>query len=117
VAPPAAAPALATRAAAAGEVVVRGEASPATHGPFTFAGRYRVRFEQYAPEDPRLDFAGETPFTAALTRRAGDARGAIKLFQDAAGSGARELEIRGRRYVDVSFGDFPYVLRFTPRAK
>jgi hypothetical protein len=111
----AAAPALATRPAAHGEVVVRGESSPRTHGPYTFAGRYRVRFEQYAPEDPRMDFTGQTPLTAALTPREGDTRGAIKLFQDAARSGSRELTIRGRLYVDVSFGDFPYVLRFTPR--
>ena len=111
----AAAPALATRPAARGEIVVRGEASPATHGPYAFAGRYLVRFEQYAPEDPQLDFSGQTPFAATLTAREGDPRGAIELFEEAEPSGERELEIRGRLYVDVSFGDFPYVLRFTPR--
>ena len=95
---------------------MRGESSPATHGPYAFDGRYLVRFEQYAPEDPALDFSGQTPFTAMLTTREGDPRGAIELFGAARGEGRRELEIRGRHYVDVSFGDFPYVIRFTPRA-
>ena len=112
---PAPAPALATRPAAPGEFVVRGEASPATHGPYEFAGRYLVRFEQYAPEDPALDFTGQTPFTVSLTPREGDPRGATKLFGAARAGGRRELEVRGRRFVDVSFGDFPYVVRFTPR--
>lgn len=109
-----AAPELSRRPARAGEIVVRGEASPKAHGPLTFGGRYVVRFEQYAPEDPRLDFASQVPFTASLTRREGDPRGATELFTSAVGSGRRELTIRGRLYVDVSFGDFPYVIRFTP---
>jgi hypothetical protein len=111
----AALPALASRAAARGEIVVRGESSPATHGPYTFRGRYLVRFEQYAPEDAALDFSGQTPFSAALQRRAGDPRGATGLFAAARRSGERVLVIRGRYFVDVSFGDFPYVIRFTPR--
>jgi hypothetical protein len=109
-------PGLARRAPARGEIVIRGEASPATHGPYELNGRYLVRFEQYAPEDPKLDFGSQTPFSAALTRRQGDTTGAIKLFQAAARSGRRDLTIHGRYYVEVSFGDFPYVLRFTPRA-
>jgi hypothetical protein len=108
-------PALARRPAASGEIVVRGESSPATHGPYTFGGRYLVRFEQYAPEDPALDFSGQTPFSAALQRSAGDPRGATGLFVAARRSGQRVLVIRGRYFVDVSFGDFPYVIRFTPR--
>jgi hypothetical protein len=111
----AALPALASRPPARGEIVVRGESSPATHGPYAFGGRYLVRFEQYAPEDPALDFTGQTPLTVSLQRRAGDPRGAIALFEAARPSGRRELEIRGRYFVDVSFGDFPYVVRFTPR--
>ena len=113
--PAAAAPALGTRPAAKGEIVGRGEASPATHGPYDFDGRYLVRFEQYAPEDAALDFASQTPFAAALLKREGDSAGAIALFETAAPRGRRELTIRGRYLVDVSFGDFPYVLRFTPR--
>src|SRR5690606_2672877 len=50
----------------AGEVVVSAEASPVAHGPFELDGRYRVRFAQYAPEDPGLDFAGQTAFVATL---------------------------------------------------
>jgi hypothetical protein len=109
-------PALASRPAATGEIVVRGESSPATHGPYTFDGRYLVRFEQYAPEDPALDFSGQTPLTVGLQHRAGDPRGAISVFESARRSGRRELEIRGRYFVDVGFGDFPYVVRFTPRS-
>jgi hypothetical protein len=113
----AALPPLARRAPAPGEIVVRGEASPATHGPYTFSGRYLVRFQQYAPEDPKLDFAAQTSFTASLVRREGDPAGAVKLFEAAAPSGRRELTVRGRYYVEVSFGDFPYVVRFTPRGR
>jgi hypothetical protein len=108
-------PALATRPPAAGEIVVRGEASPATHGPYALRGRYLVRFEQYAPEDAKLDFTAQTPFSATLTPRRDDPRGAIKLVAGAARSGRRELTIQGRYFVSVDFGDFPYVIRFTPR--
>lgn len=111
----AALPALARRPPARGEIVVRGEASPATHGPYSFSGRYLLRFQQYAPEDPKLDFASQTPFTASLVRHEGDPTGAVKLFEAAAPSERRELTIRGRYVVEVSFGDFPYVVRFTPR--
>jgi hypothetical protein len=110
-------PALVRRAAAPGEIVVRGQTSPATHGPYAFDGRYLVRFEQYAPENPELDFAAETSFTATLTTREGDPRGAIDLLQGATRNGRRELTIRGRYYVDISFGDYPYVIRFTPRSE
>jgi hypothetical protein len=108
-------PPLATRPAAKGEIVVRGDSSPATHGPYTLAGRYLVRFEQYAPEDAALDFAGQTPLTATLQPRKDDPRGAKALIEAAQRSGRRELDVRGRYFVDVSFGDFPYVIRFTPR--
>jgi hypothetical protein len=108
-------PALARSPRAPGEIVVAGEASPVTRGPYAFSGRYLVRFEQYAPEDPNLDFSSQTPLSVALTRREGEPAGAIKLFEAAARRGRRELTIRGRYYVDVSFGDFPYVIRFTPR--
>jgi hypothetical protein len=108
-------PALARSPQVPGEIVVRGDASPATHGPYAFSGRYLVRFEQYAPEDPNLDFTSQTPFSASLTRREGDPAGAIKLFEAAARRGRRERTIRGRYVVEVSFGDFPYVIRFTPR--
>jgi|GEM_PF-1644196 len=108
-------PTLATRAPAPGEIVLRGEASPQTRGPFTFSGRYLVRFEQYAPENAKLDFRTQTPFRAALVRREGDPVGQVELVEDAARGGRRELAINGRYFVDVSFGDFPYVVRFTPR--
>lgn len=112
---PNAEPALARQAKRAGEIVVRGEASPRSHGPFTFRGRYTVRFEQIAPEDPSLDFRDETSFVATLDRRpeeeAADSR---RLFRTARRSATRRITLDGRFYVDVAFGDFPYAIRFTP---
>jgi hypothetical protein len=98
-----------------GEVIVRGDASPASHGPFAFDGRYLVRFEQFAPEDPHVDFTGQTAFVASLDHRAEEAgAGSIRLFRAAKRTGRRTVTLHGRLYVDVSFGDFPYAIRFTP---
>lgn len=98
-----------------GEVIVRGEASPASHGPFAFDGRYRVRFEQFAPEDPRQDFTGQTAFVAMADRNAEqDGAGSVKLFHAAKQTGSRTVTLHGRLFVDVEFGDFPYAIRFTP---
>jgi hypothetical protein len=98
-----------------GEIIVRGDLSPASHGPFTFKGRYVVRFQQFAPEDPNVDFAGQTAFVVTLDRRAEtDEPGSIRLFRAARRTSRRTLTLRGRLFVDVSFGDFPYAIRFTP---
>lgn len=98
-----------------GEVIVRGDLSPASHGPYAFDGRYVARFEQFAPEDPNLDFGDQTAFVATLDRRAEqDGPGSVKLFEAATRTSRRTLTLHGRLYVDVSFGDFPYALRFTP---
>jgi hypothetical protein len=108
-------PVLAAAPRRPGEIVVVGEASPATHGPYAFDGRYTVRFEQIAPEDPRMDFAGQIAFVAGADRRAGArGTGSVRLFRAAARTGRRSVTLRGRLYVDVSFGDFPYAIRFTP---
>jgi hypothetical protein len=98
-----------------GEVIVRGEASPASHGPFTFDGRYRVRFEQFAPEDPNVDFTAQTAFVAALDKHAEeDGPGSVRLFRTARRTSGKTVALHGRLFVDVSFGDFPYAIRFTP---
>jgi hypothetical protein len=89
----AARPSLAKPPKRVGEILVQGEASPASHGPFALDGRYTVRFEQIAPEDPSMDFAGQTAFVAMLDRR-----------RQQAGAG------------NVAFGDFPYAIRLTPAA-
>ena len=102
-------------ASAPGEIVVAGEASPASHGPYTFEGEYTVTFEQRAPEDPGLDFTQQTSFVADLDEEAEiPGSGSVKLFEAAEAEGERTLTIDGTYFVDVSFGDFPYVLRFTP---
>src|SRR4051794_18378430 len=98
-----------------GEVLVRADASPASHGPFALDGRYVARFEQVAPEDPELDFATQTSFVASLDRGPGqEGAGSVRLFRAAARSGRRTVTLRGRFYLDVSFGDFPYAIRLTP---
>ena len=94
-----------------GEIILHGEASPATHGPFALHGRYIARFQQYAPEDPHLDFAGETPFVAALVRGRDTHK---KLFRTAAATGRATVTANGAWQIDVSFGDYPYVIRLTP---
>ena len=98
-----------------GEILLRGDLSPASHGPYAFDGRYVARFEQFAPEDPNVDFTDQTSFVATLDRRAEEGgAGSVKLFHAAARTGRRTVTLHGRLYVDVSFGDFPYAIRFTP---
>ena len=112
-------PALAKAPAKPGEILVQGQASPATHGPYELSGTYIARFVQYAPEDPRLDFAGQTPFVARLDPHAESddgGRRTVKLFESAAASGAATIRATGRLYLDVEFGDFPYVIRLTPKS-
>jgi hypothetical protein len=114
-APRAARPALARAPKRPGEILVRADASPASHGPFALDGRYVVRFEQTAPEDPELDFATQTAFVAAFDRRPEqDGSDSVRLFRAAARTGRRTVTLRGRWYLDVSFGDFPYAIRLTP---
>ena len=113
--PPPARLALATAPKRPGEIVVRADASPASHGPFALDGRYVARFEQVAPEDPELDFATQTAFVASLDRKPEqDGAGSVRLFRAAARTGRRTVTLRGRFYLDVSFGDFPYAIRLTP---
>jgi hypothetical protein len=99
----------------AGEIIVRGDLSPASHGPYAFDGRYVVRFEQFAPEDPQVDFTAQTAFVTTLDRTAEqDGPGSVRLFHAARRTGRRTLTLHGRLFVDVSFGDFPYAIRITP---
>ena len=98
-----------------GEVIVRGEGSPESHGPITFDGRYRVRFQQFAPEDPDVDFTTQTTFVATADKHAEeDGPGTVKLFHAARRTGSKTVTLHGPLFVDVSFGDYPYALRFTP---
>jgi hypothetical protein len=114
----AARPALAKAPKRAGEILVGGEVSPGSHGPFTLDGRYVVRFEQIAPEDPNLDFTGQTAFVAVLDRHTQQAAtGTKRLFRTAARTGRTEVTARGRYWIDVEFGDFPYAIRLTPTGR
>jgi hypothetical protein len=114
----AARPALARAPKRAGEILVQAQASPASHGPFALDGRYVVRFEQIAPEDPKLDFTTQTAFVATFDRRPErEGSDSVRLFRAAARTGRRTVTLRGRWYLDVSFGDFPYAIRLTPAAR
>jgi len=114
----AARPALAQTPRRAGEILVQGPVSPASHGPITLDGRYTVRFEQIAPEDPNLDFTGQTSFVAVLDRRAQqEGAGTKRLFRIAARTGRTQITARGRYWIDVEFGDFPYAIRLTPTSR
>jgi hypothetical protein len=113
-------PSLARAPARTGEIVIRADGSPVTKGPYTFRGAYTVRFEQYAPEDPALDFGAQTPFTATLqqhTEGEPDPARTVRLFESAARTGRATIRATGRLDVVVAFGDFPFVLRFTPAAQ
>ena len=111
---PAASPAPSPRRRSApGEILVRGDASPASHGPYAVDGRYIVRFEQIAPEDPKLDFTGQTAFVAVLDRHAQQADPGTCCSAPPAGPAADAHAARAalRRR---EFGDFPYAIRLTP---
>jgi hypothetical protein len=98
-----------------GEILIRGDLTPASHGSYAFNGRYVARFQQFAPEDPNVDFADQTTFVATLDKGAEEeGAGTVKLFHAAARTGRKTLTLHGRYFVDVSFGDFPYAIRFTP---
>lgn len=107
-------PALATDPATPGEIVLRGASSPRTHRTVALDGRYLVRFAQWAPEDADHSFAHETRFVAALVADGPGIRPRLPLFRAAAATGRRVVEAHGRYRLDVSFGDFPYVVRITP---
>ena len=52
---------------------------------------------------------------AALDRTAElDGPGSVTLFHAARRTGRRTLALHGKLFVDVSFGDFPYAIRFAP---
>jgi hypothetical protein len=97
-----------------GEILFSGQTSPVAHGAFRLDGRYLVRFEQFAPQDAKKDFSREVPFTASLRRASSTALG-FKLFAAKQASGQRVLTRHGRYVLDVTFGDFPYAVRFTPQ--
>ena len=109
-----AAPALLKRKLRPGEVMVAAEASPQIEGPYRFAGRYRVKFVQYAPEAPGRGFADAILFVANLLLASNSRAKPIPLFKAVVKSGERTLTISGKYLVEVAFGDFPYALRFTP---
>lgn len=108
------APQLLTDPEAPGEFLFHADFSPQTFGPVTLDGGYTVRFVQYAPEDAEMDFSSQTLFMASLVKVSGKGPKEIPLFQDAARSGQTRVSAEGTYELEVSFGDFPFVIRFTP---
>lgn len=100
-----------------GEIVVRDPAAPADHGPYRLAGHYVARFEQLAPEDPQLDFSTQTPLVAHLEQPSSTGPGRrVRLLSGAARTGTARVTVpAGRWHVVVDFGDYPYVIRLSPR--
>jgi hypothetical protein len=96
-------------------IVVRGDYAPDEHGPFTFRGRYDVRFTQ---RGAGVDFGAEVPFTAHLEQPDANGPGKrVKLFQAARRTGRTVITARGRYRVVVDFGDSPYEIRFALRER
>jgi hypothetical protein len=111
-------PTLAKQPPAAGEILVSGNTAPKTFGPYDFEpGTYTFRFQQYAPDQPGLDFSTDaSPFAVSLNRRPRTtAPDSQLLVNSAAKEGDNIASITGRYYIDVTSADHSYVLRFTPR--
>ena len=67
------------------------------------------------PRTPTSTSPPRRPSWRRLDRRPRwKARAACTLFHAASRTGRRTLALHGRLFVDVSFGDFPYAMRFTP---
>jgi hypothetical protein len=99
----------------AGAITVRGDFAPDRHGPYVLHGRYRVRFRQHGAG---VDFRTEVPFTAHLEEPVtGGPGNTIKLFQNAAPTGATTTTADGRFDVVIDYGDSPYELVLTPAAR
>lgn len=102
-----------------GEIIVEGEGGE-NHGPYTFRQAiYRVRFEQFAPESPGLDFRRESSsFGAQLHRKPGLVEAStIHLFNATKKTGGNQVTVPGGKfYVDVE-ADHSYALRFTPKRR
>lgn len=108
--------ALAREPRRAREVVITGDGAPRAHGPYTFRGRYRVRFEQVDPEDLGQTFTAQTSFVAVAAPGEDQDSGAgvVRLVRAATRTGSATVRLDGRLWVNVSFGDFPYAVRLTP---
>jgi len=107
-------PPLARTALTTGELIFTGPAAPGTHGSFALDGTYIVRFEQFDPDDEDRDFSRAAPLTVGL-RPASSMDPGFELFAAKEASGQRELTRKGRFALDVTRGDFPYAVRFTPQ--
>lgn len=111
-------PTLAKKPPGPGEVLVSGNTSPKTLGPYEFEpGTYTFQFEQFAPDAPGLDFSTEaSPFAVSINRKPRTAAPDSQLLVNSAEPrGDNIVSLSGSYYIDVTSADHSYVLRFTPR--
>jgi hypothetical protein len=111
-------PSLAKKAPGPGEVLVSGNTSPKTFGPYDFEpGTYTFQFQQTAPDAPGLDFTTDaSPFAVSINRKPRTtAPDSQLLVNSAEARGDNIVSLTGRYYIDVTSADHSYVLRFTPR--
>jgi hypothetical protein len=92
----------------AGEILIRGIATPRTTGPYTFKpGGYVLRFEQTGDGDR---------IVVALESRPNSQRDPYQRLVDAAArSGSAQVGVSGKLYVHVLSAAGDYTLRFTPK--
>ena len=110
-------PDIGRRPAGKGEVVIRGDAAPKTHGPYDFEpGTYQFQFAQYA-KGGGVDFAAEaSSFSAVVNRKPGTTAPDSQLLANVtARSGAGQINLSGKLFVEVQSADYAYVMRFTPQ--
>ncbi len=111
-------PSLGTDRRKPGEIVIVSEGAE-SHGPRRFRNSiYTVRFEQFAPDQPGLDFRSESSsFVVQLHRKPGVIdSGTVHLFNATLDKGRTQVTIPGGEfYGDVSSADHSYALRFTPQ--
>ena len=110
------APALATAPRRVGQVIFKGEGL-ASVGPKTFKGGvYMVRFEQWAPDEPDLNFRSDaSSIVIQLNRKPGKiGADAVTVTNATKKKGKTSVTVpAGRWYADVQ-ADHAWAVRFTP---
>ncbi|MFL5884444.1 MAG: hypothetical protein ACJ77M_05190 [Thermoleophilaceae bacterium] len=111
-------PGLLRQARRPGEILVQGNTSPKSFGPYDFEpGLYTFRFEQYAPGISGIDFATDaSSITVALNRKPRVSAADSELLVNATQKqGDNNIYASGKYFVDVTSADYSYVLTFTRR--
>jgi len=105
-------PELAAKPKRRGEILIKGETSPTTYGPFSAAGPYNLRFEQYNPP-PGVSIGQLGPFVASTVTESGGTP-IDNLVSTTDPRGRYQVYLSGRFFIDVAVADAAYVIRLTP---